>query len=188
MGQIGGSLHLLAVEDENDVPHLNPAGLRRAVLFYKGDQCSGGLIQAERLCQVLIDILDADPETTASHPATVLELLGNIQHQADRDSKGQANRTAAAGIDLGVDTDHLTLHIEQGAAGVSRINRHIGLDKRHVVLIAFIGKTAADGADNTSRHGIIQAEGRADGQHPFAHFQRSGFGQFDRGQRLRLEF
>ena len=57
------------------------------------------------------------------------------------------------------------LRLNSGPPGVARVDRHVGLDEGHV---AFVGQAAASRTDNTRGHGMVEAERRADGQHPLA--------------------
>jgi hypothetical protein len=61
----------------------------------------------------------------------VLDQLGDhVLHGVDRDSKADADvaLALAPGLDLCVDADHLTLSVQQRAAGVAVIERSIRLD------------------------------------------------------------
>ena len=50
--------------------------------------------------------------------------------------------------------------------GVAGVDRHVGLDERQVV-----ARLARLGRDDAGGDGVLQPEGRADGQHPFTHAQ-----------------
>ena len=54
--------------------------------------------------------------------------------------------------------------------------------------IGAAGQVAADRADDALGGGVLQAKGRADGQHPFAHLQRVGVADFHGRQVLAIDF
>src|SRR5581483_9625255 len=79
-----------------------------------------------------------------------------------RDREADALVAAARALDLRRDADDLALEAEQHPAGVSVVDRGVRLDRvldRHVV-----GRDdlAADRADDTARHRVVQLVGIAD--------------------------
>ena len=97
------------------------------------------------------------------------ELLAHVVGHVDRDGERQAHVAAAAAVDLRVDADHFAVEIEQRAAGVARIHRHVGLDERHETVFARHGATG--GADDARGHAVLERERRTDGEHPFTRTQ-----------------
>ena len=81
--------------------------------------------------------------------------------------------------------DHFTGQVEQRTTGVTRVDRHVGLDERHIV---FVRQAAADGADDTLGHGMVETERRADGHDPLAGFQILGFAELQDRQILAFDF
>jgi hypothetical protein len=55
--------------------------------------------------------------------------------------------------------------VEQRPAGVAGVDRHVGLDERH---IAVAGQRARFGRDDAGGDAVLEAERRTDGDHPFA--------------------
>jgi len=86
---------------------------------------------------------------------------------------------------LRVDADHFTVHVEQRPAGVAGIDRHIGLDERHEIVLR---QRAPLGADDARRHAAVEAERRADGDHPFAHLEFIRVADGDFRQAGRFDF
>src|SRR4029079_2800610 len=81
---------------------------------------------------------------------------------------------ARRGVDLLVDADHVALAIQQGARGVARVDRGIGLNR---VLDPEAGQRlhgAVRGRDNADRERLLLAERAADRRHGVAHL--SGIG------------
>ena len=83
---------------------------------------------------------------------------------------------AAERRDRRVDADQFAVHVHQGAAGVTRIDRRIGLDRvEHRVLsgttLASGGDGAIQRADDARRDRALQPERGADGNHVLADLQ-----------------
>ncbi|MNQ61493.1 hypothetical protein D3C85_758080 [compost metagenome] len=184
MRQVGGKHDRLAVHAENDVAHLQAALRRRAALQHLGHQGAGRLVQAEGFGQILVHFLDHHAQPATTDLAFGLELVGNAHGDVDRNGEGQTHEAAGTGEDLRVDADHLAVQVEQRAAGVTRVDRHVGLDERYIVLVR---QAAALGADDTGRHRVVEAEGRTDGQHPAAHLELVGLADLHDRQILALD-
>ena len=102
------------------------------------------------------------------------DLLRDPLGQVDRNRKTQAATWGRA--DRCVDADHLTGGIDQGAAAVAGVHRCIGLDVGNPLAVTDRIE-AADGADDAGRHGVVQAEGIADGNGPFPRLELVGVAQ-----------
>ena len=112
--------------------------------------------------------------TTPSQPRVTLpagselrqDLLGHV------DRNGEADRVRAR-VDRGVDADHLAREVEQRAARVAGVDGGVGLDE--VVVAALRRCCAVLGAHDAGGHGVLEAEGVADRDHPVAraHLRRS---------------
>ena len=105
--------------------------------------------------------------------------------QVDRDGKAQALVAAAAGVDLRVNAHHLARGVEQRAARVAGVDGRIGLNERHGVVV---GQGAAFGAHHAGGDRVVQAEGRANRQHPFAHAEVGGLADGNHRKACRFNF
>ena len=112
------------------------------------------------------------------------DLVLDLGRQINRDRERHTLVTTGAAVDLRVDTHHLTPRIEQRATRVAGVHRHVGLDEGHG---AVVGQRTALGTDDASGHGVLEAEGRANGQHPFTHAQVTHLADGDHGQVLGLD-
>jgi len=92
---------------------------------------------------------------------------------------------ARAGEDRGVDADQLPQRIDEGAAGVARVDGRIGLDE--VLEGADAQARAPGGADDAHGHRLPHPEGVADGQHHVTGAQLVGVAQGDHRQILQLD-
>src|SRR3989339_948091 len=90
------------------------------------------------------------------------DIIGNLGGNGEAD----ADVAAGAAVDGGIDPDHLTLEIEERAAGIAGIDGCVGLDEAVIGAVAQ-GSTLA--ADNPGGNGLFEAEGVADGHDPVAH-------------------
>src|SRR6185437_4643246 len=178
--QLGRILERLAVELEDHVTGLDTGLLGRAALLDARYQRALRLRQAEGVGQPLGDVLDHDAELAARHVAAGLQLLPDLHGDVDRYRERHAHVAAAAAVDLRVDADHLALHVEQRAAGVARVDRHVGLDERHVVA----RQGAPLGADDARGGAVLEAERRADRQHPLPDPETLGVADAHRRQVL----
>src|SRR5437764_215581 len=161
--QLAGVLERGAVELEDHVAGFDSGVLRRPALLHARHQRPFGLRQAEGVRQSLGDGLDHHAELAAGDVAGGLQLLAHLHGDIDRDGERHAHVAAAAAVDLRVDAHDLAAHVEQLAAGVTRVDRHVGLDERHVAGF----ERAALGAHDARGGAVLEAERRADRQHPF---------------------
>ena len=58
-----------------------------------------------------------------------LALVNHIFGHVDRNGETDANVAAALAENGGVDADHFPFQVEEGAAGVARVDGRVGLDK-----------------------------------------------------------
>ena len=96
------------------------------------------------------------------------QRLGGV----DRDR--EANALCAA-RDGAVDADHLAPLVDQRPAAVARVDGRVGLDEVLVVREAHVGPPC--GTDDARGHGVVEAEGVADGQDFLSHHQVVGVTQ-----------
>ncbi len=155
MRQIGRQVNRLAVEVGNDVAIFQASRFRRTARHNLRDQRTGCFFQTKRLSQVFADLLNHHTEPAAADFAFFFQLIGDIHGHIDRNGKRHAHKTTGAGVDLGVDAHDFAIQIKQRAAGITRVNSHVGLDKRHIV---FVRQAAALGADNTGGHRVIKTK------------------------------
>ncbi|CUJ79951.1 Uncharacterised protein [Achromobacter sp. 2789STDY5608628] len=166
--QIAGRHDGAAVDLAHHVAGLQAGLLGRAAFLDAGDQRAGRRIELERVGQVLVDLLHRHAQARMLHLAVFQDLVLDLVRHVDRDRERQALEAAGAAVDLRVDADHFAAVIEQRAAGIAGVHRHVGLDERHRRVVR---QRAALGADDAGGGGVLQAVGRTDGQHPFAHLQ-----------------
>src|SRR6516225_2652021 len=172
--ELAEALDLTAVDGEDDVPGSDAGARRRAVLPHRGHQCTTGPVEAEGFGELGIDVLDGDADTTAYHAAGLDELLLDVTCHIDRDGEGDAHEAAGTAEDLRVDADHFARQVKERAAGVAGIDRHVGLDEGYVVLA---GHRARCGADDARGGAVLEAERRADGEHPLSGLQARGIAE-----------
>src|SRR5215510_13062133 len=114
-------------------------------------------------------ILDRDTDPAALHVAILHDLLHDPSRHVDRHSEANPDIPASGRKHGRVDAEELAAHIDQGSAGIPRIDGRIGLDEILVALLAETG--AAEGADNARCHSLSKAEGIADGDHEVTDFE-----------------
>ena len=114
-------------------------------------------------------------ERAAQHLAALDQLIDDSPDEVARNRKSNA-LVAAAGLpvgaladDAGVDADELTAHVDERPAGISWINRGIGLNEIFVFRKPHV--RAAERADDARRDGLVQLVRTPDGQHPLSHLQ-----------------
>ncbi|PRD36405.1 UNVERIFIED_CONTAM: hypothetical protein NCL1_08904 [Trichonephila clavipes] len=177
--QLGRQGDGLAVELGHHVTGLEAGTRCRRLRLHAGDQRAGRLGQAVGVGQVLGHFLDGDTEVAATDLALVAQLTHHLHGDIDRNRERQAHEAAGAAVDLRVDADHLAGGVEQRAAGIARIDGDIGLDEGHV---GIAGQRARLGADDAGGGRVVEAERRADGQHPLADAQLRGIADLHRRQ------
>src|SRR5690606_27095415 len=157
-----------------------PAAAYARVLLHAKESCLRGRITREHLQYTNTDDALAAHEVVGnlfeaqhgSHFLAVLQQLRN--HLLDgvyRYGEADAGAGATGADDLRVHADQLAQGIEQGAAGVARVDRGIGLDYIADGTIGHRGDLAAQCAHHAHSHGGIEAEGIAYGDDLAAHFE-----------------
>ncbi len=153
----------MAVHTKNDVAG-DQAGLRRrAILFHRAHERAARAIEPERLCELRVDVLDRHADAAPHDVARLHELVFDVPGNIDRNGERHAHVAAGAAEDLRVDADHLTRHVEERAAGIARVHRHVRLDEGDVVVAR---ERARSGADDARGRAVFETEGRADREHP----------------------
>ena len=139
--------------------------------------------QADGFGNFFADLLNLHPNAPARDTASTAQLIRHTNSFVDRNGKRNALEAARAGVNLAVDADHLTAHIDERAARIAGVDGHVGLDERQVV-----AGVALFGADDACCDGVFQAERRADGHDPLAHAHAVGVTDFDGRQATGFNF
>ena len=159
-------LDRLAAHGLQDVARANAGGIGRAAALDAGDQGAAGVGQAEGFGELGGHFLRLDADPAARHGAGADDLFHDVAHRRYRDGEADAQRTAGARVDRGVDADQMAAAVDQGAAGVAGVDRGVGLDE---VLEGVDPEVRApEGRDDAHGHRLADAEGIADGQHDVA--------------------
>src|SRR5262249_1827850 len=117
-------------------------------------------------------VVNKKEEVCASYFIGCDNVICNRTNHIAGHSESDAEVSAARTQDGRIDADQLAAYIYQGAAGISRIDRGVGLNE---VFIVFDSETAAAGsADNTHRHSSAKTEGISDGECDITHFDLGG--------------
>ena len=104
-------------------------------------------------------------------------------HHARGDREADAVAAARAREDRRVDADEPAADVDEGAAGIARIDGGVGLDEELVVRDPDLG--AGERRDDAVRHRLADAEGVADGEHEIADLQALRVAELERVQRRR---
>src|SRR5256884_311936 len=178
-GELAVALDRVPADTEDDIPRGDSRVGRRAVLLHRGHQCAVRPLESEGLGELRVDVLDGHADAAADHAAGLDELLLDVARHVDRNGERDAHEAAGAAEDLRVDADHLACHVEQRSARVAGIHRYVGLDERHVVLARH---RARGGADDARGGAVLEAEGRADREHPLPRLDARGIAELHDGQ------
>src|SRR5215472_8340938 len=169
---------IFTVELDDDITALHAGLVRWAVLVDGRNQRTFGLTQSERLREIRGHLLNLDTQPAANHTPVRLELLDYAAGQIDRDGEADAVVGAGAGVDEGVDSDHLTVGIEQRPTRVARVNRGIGLNV--VVIVATEDLPLCTHDTGGDCHADVKRI--SDGDDPIADFSSIGISQRSTGQ------
>jgi len=118
-------------------------------------------------------------EIAAHHAAFLFELGQHFLDQIGGDGEADADIAAGLAEDRRVDADHFAAHVDQRAAGITRIDRGVGLNE---IVIGPGADLTPLRADDARRHRVIEAEGIADGHDPFADLEPVGVTEADHGE------
>ena len=121
-------------------------------------------------------------DTPTRNLAALNKLVVNLDSDIGWQSEAQACVLARLGNDGGIDTDHLSLHVDQGTTAVARIDGRIRLDEALELLNVAANVFTALGADDACRHGMIQVEGTSNGENPIADLHGVGVAHLCDGQ------
>src|SRR6266571_4671337 len=159
--------YLLAIDFNNDVTALDAGFFRWTIRSDIADQRSAAFLEIELLGQSRGEILDHHTQIATCHVTVFDETLHGIAGEVRRNSETDALIATGAAQDGCVDADQTALGVHQGATGVAGIDRGVGLDE--VLIIQPDGAASASGTDDTSGHGLADAERIADRQHYIPH-------------------
>ena len=138
-----------------------------------------GSLSAEALGELGRQRLDGHAEPAARHLALGRQLRVDPLGHVDGDGEADADIAAGAREDRAVDADDLARHVDERAARVARVDGGVGLEE---VVEGALADRAPLGADDARRHRLLEAEGRADGQHPVADLDLVGVAEGGRGE------
>src|SRR5206468_7904242 len=126
------------------------------------DDATVGL-QTQRAAErgILLAVI-RNTDAAACHLAALNKLVVNLDGDIGWQSETQTGRLPRLRNNRRVDTDHLSLHVDQGTAAVARIDRRIGLQEALKLLQIAANVFTALGADDPCRHGVIQVERTSD--------------------------
>src|SRR5206468_5275632 len=103
------------------------------------------------------------------------KLVIHLDGDVGRQGEPKARELPRLGDDRSVDADHFTRHADERTTAIAGIDGRIRLQKTLKCALVHTSAglpelTAAtpQGADDSRRHGVVELEGTADGQHPIA--------------------
>src|SRR5262249_8586048 len=97
----------------------------------------------------------------AGVPAVPGQLFLTVPRHIRRDREAYPFAPSRTRIDHRVDADHFTVHIQQGAAGIARIDRSVSLN----VVVVSSAELTPRRRDDSDGHRLFEAERRAEGDH-----------------------
>ena len=124
---------------------------------------------AEGLSQLAIKRLHDGANKATVNLAFVDELRDNRADHVGGNRKSNTNIAAAGCKYGGIDANQPSIQVHQGAAGVTRVDGRIGLNK--VLVPLYAQPTSSQRADDTRGHGLVETKGVADGHHEVSHPQ-----------------
>jgi hypothetical protein len=98
------------------------------------------------------------------------------------DGEADAGGTARGRHDHAVDADKLTVHVDQRATGIARIDGGVGLDE--ILVLGLVAGHMSEGRDDAAGDRLADAEGIADGQHQVADLDLVRIGEAE-GRQIR---
>ena len=112
-------------------PDLMPAFSAGPARLDPAHQRAARPAQPEGLGERGVHVLDRHADPAAHDVAGLDELVLDVDGDVDRDRERQAHVAARLAEDLRVDADDFAARVEQRAAGVARVDGHVGLDEGH---------------------------------------------------------
>src|SRR3984885_8105187 len=169
-------MHRLAVDIGDDIAGLQAGFIGGAAWLYGFEDDAVGdaeFLHEHRIVAAIF--LESDADRAASDFAVGDELIVDVDYRGGRQREAHAFKTAAASVDGSVDADDFPGHVDERAAGISRVDGCVRLDET-LKLVADVG--AVFRADDSGGDGGIQAEGAADGEDPVADLHAVGIAEF----------
>src|SRR2546426_3419699 len=160
----------MSAEFNNHVPFTQGGKLRRTVRLDGKRQhaaLNGQIVMADHAA-VQLHVLAGQADVTARDFALFDEPAGDVFRRVDRDGKTNSLRRQDY---RRVDADNFTARIDQRPAGISRVQRGVGLDDVVDKPAGARPEGASEGTDNARRHGALEAIGVADGDGELADAQ-----------------
>ncbi|MCY1242876.1 hypothetical protein D9M72_558680 [compost metagenome] len=119
-----------AVDGGDHLPRLDACQFGRATRHDSRHQRTAGAVEAKGFGHFRGHRFEACADEGTDEGA-IAAVSGRDEdlYQIGGDSKADAVRAATLGEDRGVDADQLTVHVDEAAAGIARIDRRIRLDK-----------------------------------------------------------
>ena len=131
--QRGKAADRLTVQSRNHVAGLNARLSGRRVRHHLADESAALSVDFHRFRQFGVQLGPHDTQLTAFNLAKFDHLIGQVFHHVARNREADTNVTAVRRQNRGVDTDQLAVEVNQRAAGVTAVNRRIGLDKVFII-------------------------------------------------------
>ena len=125
--QLRGAGHRGAGEGGDQVAFLEPGRLGRRVGKDFGDQHAAVGPHAELGGQIVIHLGDGHAQIRPGDGTMLDQLAGHPFGQIAGDRKADPLIRAVVGGDRRIDAHHLAVKIHQGAAGIARVDRRVGL-------------------------------------------------------------
>lgn len=130
-GECGQRIDGSIVGREHDVSDLQAGGFRRSARLHVGDQHSPTAFQAESCSQRGRDRLRTRLNLGAVHVSVPAQTFVHEADDAGRNSESDAFAASAARQNESIDSDHVSVHVDQRSATVPRIDGRVGLDVHH---------------------------------------------------------
>src|SRR6266700_7381199 len=109
------------------VPAANSCGSSRAAGSYEFHQQAFLNRQIQRFAEPSVDRQRLHAEKSAVHAAVGDEVVGDILCRVDGNGEADARGGAAGRVDRGINSDHITVRIDEWAAGIAAVNGRVGL-------------------------------------------------------------
>jgi hypothetical protein len=125
-----------------------------------------------------------DSQPRPNYLSTANQLRHDPINRVEWNGKADTSRSSRRAINLRVDANQTSRAVEQRTAGVSRIDRCVGLNDPLYGAAGHRIDFAAECADHARSQGLVQTERVADGKDALANLQFLGCFQWNRRSRL----
>src|SRR6201993_4421166 len=144
----------MIVRRQHNVAYLEACGFGRSVGFHVGDQYSPTAFESESRSQCRRDGLRSCFDLGAVYMPVPAQAFVYEAHDASGNREAKTLAAAAARQNEGIDTHHVSVHIDERPPAVSRIDRGIGLDVDHSLVRIGLPRHRTDHAHG---YGVLQA-------------------------------